>query len=109
MAQNDRQQELITALKGLEIDEGHLQRRAQERAGRKEAAEKELQRCQSLKNDTPSWWHFWQAAQQAYELEIERIAHQERIDQQTLQDMQAQREAWQKELDALVNSTAKQG
>src|SRR5260370_37003358 len=105
----ERQQELITGLKGLESDEGHLRERARICAGRRKAAEKGFQRQQALKNDTPGALHSFQTAQQVYNLELTRIAQQERIDQQMLQDIQALKATWQGEVDALVNAITELG
>jgi hypothetical protein len=103
------EQELVTGLKGLEVDEGHLRVRARVCAGRREAAEKGFQWHQTLLNDTPGARHSFQAAKQAYARELANIAQQENIDQQTLQDVQALKATWQKELDALRNTPAAQG
>lgn len=100
------EQELIAGLKGLETDEGCLSVRALHCIGRKKAAEEEFQRQQTLQNDTPGGQHSFQAAKQAYERELANIACQERIDQQTLKEVQALKATWQKELDALRNRSA---
>lgn len=100
------EQELIAGLKGLEADEGRLQVRALNRIGRKKAAEEAFQRQQALQNDTFGGQHSFRAAKQAYERELANIAHQERIDQQTLKEVQALKATWQKELDALRNRSA---